>query len=172
MFGRRDPQKHGLEEIRHGVREYEQCLEDEQERLSELFSALKSDILSSLSSALTLDGLRVLKKQVRHVVSVARAVGFEELEQSFSREEEILSSLEEILEEYPSADLSSSGDVRSSLRKLRDMVDEQQRMIFRHKEILLHEKQRLVEILQEADSLEQDLEQDRHLSAEPHETIS
>lgn len=172
MFGRGDPEERGLRDIRAGVKEFEGGIEQEQQRLGELFSALKHEILRSLSDSLSADHVRLLRKQVRHVISVARAVRYTELEESFSEEEEVLSHLEDLMEKYPSADISSSGDVQASLRRLRSMVEHQQQLIFRHKEILLHEKQRLVEILSEADELEQEMQQDHSLSDAPHQTIS
>lgn len=172
MFGRGDPEEHGLREIRAGVQEFEEGIAREQERLGELFSALKNEILRSLSESLSADHVRLLRKQVRHVISVARAVHYAELEKSFSEEEVVLSHLEDLMDSYPSADFSSSGDVQSSLRRLRGMVEHQQELIFRHKEILLHEKQRLVEILSEADALELEMQEDHSLSGSPHQTIS
>ena len=172
MFGDKDPEKIGLDEIRRGVKEFEGGIVEEQRRLAELFSTLKNDILSSLSESLNAESIRLLQKQVRHVISVARAVKYTALKKSFVEEEHLLAQLEEILDKYPSANLSSSGDVQSALRRLQEMVEHQQHLIFKHKEILLHEKQRLVEILSEASLLEEEMDEDHSLTVDDHQTIS
>ncbi len=159
------PDKKGLKKIRDGVHAFESSLDDEERRLAELFRVLKHELLSSLSSSLDVQHVRTLKKQVRHVISIARAVEYPSLEKSFSEEEEILNHLQDILEQYPAADLSSSADVNSAIKNLRSLIERQQEMIFKHKEILLHEKQRLVEILQETQSLEEYYEKDHSSSA-------
>lgn len=171
-FGKANPQQQGVKDLRKGVEELQKGLEEEEERLKELFGVLKYELLASLSASLDESTIRSLKKQVRHVISVARTINYTSLEKSFLEEEEVIKHLEELVEQYPSTDLSSSADIQSAIRKLRGMVERQQELIFEHKEILLHEKQRVVEILSEASALEQAMEKNHSLSAEVHRTIS
>ncbi|MFT4249982.1 MAG: hypothetical protein ACMXYD_01330 [Candidatus Woesearchaeota archaeon] len=161
LFNREESAESALERIREGVGVFEGVLSRKERRLSELFVLLKEDILSS--DSLSLAHVRVLQKQVRHILSVARAIGFVALENVFLEEQEVLEQLVDLFEQYPSLDVSSSADVQASLQNLRRMILSQQEMIFRHKEVLSQEKRRLVQILQEASSLEEDLVSEHRL---------
>jgi hypothetical protein len=168
-FGRGETPQHGIEQIRSGVKEFEDCLEDKEQKLSELFVSLKDDILSS--DTLNLDHVRILQKQVRHILSIARAISYPELEHAFEQEEDVLGHIGDLLEHYPSMDISGSADLQAALKNLRSMISYQQDMIFRHKEIMSHEKQRLIQILQEASELEEEFKQEQTISASSHKTI-
>lgn len=166
-FGK-DPETKGIEDIRRGVKEFQGGLEEEQTRLSELFGVLKDEILTSLAKSLDSQRVRLLEKQVRHVISIARAIQYEELEKSFRKEQEVLENIRAILDEYPNANLANRDDIQDSIENLRGMVEKQQELIFEHKEILLHEKQRLVDILTEASELEQHMNTDHHINTLHH----
>lgn len=168
-FGKEDSEKHGIEQIRSGVQEFEECLTDKEKKLSELFMVLKDDILSS--QTLTADHVRVLKKQVRHILSVARAINDSALEHAFEQEEKVLSTIEDLMEHYPSMDVSGSADLQASLKNLQSMMAHQQRLIFRHKEIMSHEKQRLIQILQEASELEADFNKEQEIANSKNRSV-
>ncbi len=166
-----DSEKKGLDAIRLGIEEYKKALSEEENRLEELFSALKTDAVEALTHSLSLERVTALHRQVRHVISVARMIGYKELESSFSQEEKILTYLEDLLHTYPAQDLLSSSDVHSAIRRLTDMISLQQKLIFRHKDILLQEKQRLVDLLSEAARLEEEFKEDHSLHIDAPNTM-
>ena len=175
LFHRQEQQKpsalHGLAEIRAGVSEYTVELQDEEQHLAELFTSLKTDALEALSRSLSRERIQALHRQVRHVLSIARLVGYVELEEGFTQEDAVLTHLEELFDTYPLSTLSSSADVQSAIDSLISMISSQQQLIFQHKEILLHEKQRLVEILEEAARLEEEYVHDHHLGSPIQHTL-
>lgn len=160
-FRKKDPEVDSIKKIRSGVTEFEKALDFKEKELSELFVSLKEDILTS--EQLDMRHVRILKKQVRHILSVARAIHYPELEEIFEKEEKVLSEVESLLEEFPGIDVSSSGDLQASMKNLQSMLSMQQKLIFRHKEIMSQEKKRLIEILREAGELEQEVSEERSI---------
>lgn len=163
MFGKSSSPDESLLKIRSGVKEFEKSLTYKQERLKELFMSLKEAILSS--QVISLDHLRVLHKQVRHILSIARAIHDPVLEEAFAQEEQLLVSVEDLLSSHPRMEVSGSADLQAAIKNLQGMLSSQQRLVFEHTEILNQEKRRLVQILQEAEHLEEDIAREHQRSS-------
>lgn len=160
MFGgeRKSPDT-GISDIRKGVEEFEQSIQDEDATLRELFVSLKTDLLDEFlqphTSSLSHEHIRILRQQIDHVMELAERIGYKELVKSFKEEESLLRGIESILDEFPRADVSSNPDLHESLEKMRLLMRNQQALIFDRHGILAREKQDLIDILGQVNELKE-----------------
>lgn len=168
LFSKKPKPSDCLEEIERGAHAFEHDLEAENQQLKELFVDLKTDLIDEFlrpgSGNIKDDHLRILEEQVRHVISIARTIGYTELVASFEEEQQLLHTLRDLVEQYPGVNVETSPDIRASLGRLRSLLRSQQQLIFSHEEILVEEKRRLIDILNQVAALKVDQEKERNLS--------
>lgn len=157
----------GLQRVEEEVRAVETGIRERDEQLRDLYVSLKTDILDEFLKPqhkhLRPQHIRVLREQVRHVVSVARVIGYAELVAAFTQEDRALDEIEDLVHQFPDISADTSPALRSALEHLRNLLTEQQRLIFAHEEILYQEKRRIISILEQVEGLRDDMRQERSL---------
>ncbi len=157
----------GLEELKEGVRKQERLIKVKDSNLRELFVDFKTDLLDRFlqphSEHLTSEHMRILREQLAHIMVLAKNVHDDALYKLCVEEDSIFEGLESLLEEHPSANVISNPDVAAALDRLRQMMLDQQKLIFDKHDILMHEQQHLINILEQIKEISKDEKKESEL---------
>lgn len=173
---KKDKEQDALKLIEQGTHQFSEELQKEDQQWRNLYANLKTDLIDEFlqpgKGRIKESHIRILKEQVRHVLSIAHVIGDKDMIKRFKEEEKLIDEMRDLVEQYPNINVETSADLRAALEKLRRMLREQQKMVFEHEEILQDERKRLVEILEQVKRLKEDKQHSEHAItsfAENHE---
>lgn len=163
---KKDKEQDALELLEQGTKKFSEQLQADDQNWRTLYANLKTDLLDEFLSPgkgrVKESHIRILKEQVRHVLSVAHVIGDKDMIKRFREEEKLIDEMRDLVQQYPDINVETSADLRATLEKLRHMLREQQQLVFEHEEILQDERKRLVEILEQVKRLKEDKQRSEH----------
>jgi len=159
---KKDKEQDALALIHQGAMQFSEEIKKEDAHWRTLYANLKTDLLDEFLSPgkghVKEAHIRILKEQVRHVLSVAHVIGDKDMIRRFKEEEALIDEMRDLIQQYPNVNVETSADLRAALEKLRHMLVEQQKLVFEHEDILQDEQRRLLEILDQVTHLREDNE--------------